>query len=86
MDQSILLQIYRGEYAPYRRKDQNSSGYDKFMALQEEILAALPEEKRPLMDSVQDEINTLLMDEGESAFIEGVTFGVRLMMEVGGSG
>ena len=26
----------------------------------------------------------LLMDEGESAFIEGVTFGVRLMMEVGG--
>ncbi len=84
MDQSILLQIYRGEYAPYRRKDQNSSGYDKFMALQEEILAALPEEKRPLMDSVQDEINTLLMDEGESAFIEGVIFGVRLMMEVGG--
>ena len=56
------------------------------MALQEEILAALPEEKRPLMDSVQDEINTLLMDEGESAFIEGVTFGVRLMMEVGGGG
>ena len=54
------------------------------MALQEEILAALPEEKRPLMDSAQDEINTLLMDEGESAFIEGVTFGVRLMMEVGG--
>ena len=47
-------------------------------------MAALPEEKRPLMDSVQDEINTLLMDEGESAFIEGVTFGVRLMMEVGG--
>ena len=60
--------------------------YDKLMALQEEILAALPEEKRPLMDSVQDAINTLLMDEGESAFIEGVTFGVRLMMEVGGSG
>ena len=86
MDQSILLKIYRGEYAPYRRKDQNSSSYDKLMALQEEILAALPEEKRPLMDSVQDAINTLLMDEGESAFIEGVTFGVRLMMEVGGSG
>ena len=59
MDQSILLKIYRGEYAPYRRKDQNSSSYDKLMALQEEILAALPEEKRPLMDSVQDEINTL---------------------------
>ena len=37
-----------------------------------------------VMDSVQDEINTLLMDEGESAFIEGVTFGVRLMLEVGG--
>ena len=88
MDQSILLQIYRGEYAPYRRKDQNSSSYDKLMALQEEILAALPEpeEKRPLMDSVQDEINTLLMDEGESAFIEGVTFGVRVMMEVSGGG
>ena len=56
------------------------------MALQEEILAALPEEKRPLMDSVQDEINTLMMDEGESAFIEGVSIGVRLMMEVGGGG
>ena len=56
------------------------------MALQEEILAALPEEKRPLMDSAQDEINTLLMNEGESAFIEDVTFGVRLMMEVGGGG
>ena len=84
MDQNILLKIYRGEYAPYRRKDQISSGYDKLMALQEEILAALPEEKLPLMDSVQDEINTLLMDEGESAFIEGVTFGVRLMMEVAG--
>ena len=50
MDQSILLKIYRGEYAPYRRKDQNSSSYDKLMALQEEILAALPEEKRPLMN------------------------------------
>ena len=86
MDQSILLQIYRGEYAPYRRKDQNSSGHDKLMALQEEILAALPEEKRPMMDSVQDEINTFLMDEGESAFIEGVTFGVRLMMEVSEGG
>ena len=84
MDQSILLQIYRGEYAPYRRKDQNSSGYDKFMALQEEILAALPEEKRPLMDSVQDEINTLLMDEGEYSFIEGVTFGGRGVIETSG--
>jgi hypothetical protein len=37
------------------------------------------------MDSVQDEINTLLMDEGESAFIESVTFGVGLMMEVRGN-
>jgi len=53
------------------------------MTLQEEIMAALSDEKRPLMDSVQDEINTLLMDEGESAVIEGVTFGIRLMMEVG---
>ncbi len=56
------------------------------MALQEEIMAALPEEKRPLMDSVHDAINTFLMDEGEYSFIEGVTFGGRLMMEVGGSG
>ena len=86
MDQSILLKIYRGEYAPYRRKDQNSSSYERLMALQEEMQAALPEKKRPLMDSVQDEINTLLMDEGESAFIEGVTFGIRLMMEVGEGG
>ena len=86
MDQSILIKIYRVEYAPYRRKDQNSSDYDKLIARQEEILAALPEEKRSLMDSAQDAINTLLMDEGESAFIEGVTFDVRLMMEVGGGG
>lgn len=77
MDQSILLKIYRGEYAPYRRKDQNSSSYDKLMALQKEILAALPEEKRPVMDSVHDAINTFLMDEGEYSFIEGVTFGGR---------
>ena len=70
MDQSILLQIYRGEYAPYRRKDQNSSGYDKLMVLQKGILAALPEEKRPVMDSVHDAINTFLMDEGEYSFIE----------------
>ena len=39
-----------------------------------------------MIDSVQYEINTLLMDEGESAFVEGVTFGVRLMMEVSGGG
>ena len=84
MNQSILLMIYGGESTSYRRKNQNSSSYDKLIALQEEILAALPEEKRPLMDFVQDEINILLMDEGESAFIEGVTFGVGLMMEVRG--
>ena len=84
MDQSILLEIYRGEYAPYRRKDQNSSGYDKLMALQEEILAALPEEKRPVMDSVHDAINTFLMDEGEYSFIEGVTFGGRGVIETSG--
>ena len=46
-------------------------------------MAALPEEKRPSMASVQDTINTLLKNEDESAFIKGVTFGVRLMMEVG---
>ena len=83
---AFFYRFTEGEYAPYRRKDQNSSGHDKLMALQEEILAALPEEKRPMMDSVQDEINTLLMDEGESAFIEDVTFGVRVMMEVSGGG
>ena len=33
MDQSILLQIYRGKYPPYRRKDQNSSSNDKLMAM-----------------------------------------------------
>ena len=53
-----------------------------FWRCRKKILAALPEEKRPVMDIVQDEINKLLMDEGESAFIEGVTFGVRMMMEV----
>ena len=66
MDQSILLQIYRGEYAPYRRKDQNSSCYDKLMVLQKGILAALPEEKRPVMDSVHDAINTFLAGVGDA--------------------
>ena len=44
--------------------------YDKLMVLQKGILAALPEEKRPVMDSVHDAINTFLMDEGEYSFIE----------------
>lgn len=54
------------------------------MVLQKGILAALPEEKRPVMDSVHDAINTFLMDEGEYSFIEGVTFGSRGVIETSG--
>ena len=49
---------------------------------QEALLAALPEEKKPLIDTSQDAFMTLVMDEAEAAFAEGVRLGVRLMMEI----
>lgn len=49
---------------------------------QEAILAALPEEKKELVDKSQDAFMTLVMDEAEAAFMEGMCLGVRLMMDI----
>ena len=56
--------------------------HDRLTQLQEEILAAIPEDKKELVDAVQDAFLEMVMDEGEAAFAEGVRLGVRLMVEV----
>lgn len=56
--------------------------HDRLTQLQEEILAALPEDKKELVDAAQDAFMEMVMDEGEAAFAEGVRLGVRLMVEV----
>ena len=61
---------------------KNTSARDRLDKAQEEILAALPEEKRSLIDASQDAYIELVMDEGEAAFSEGVAFGICLMMEI----
>ena len=58
--------------------------HDRLTQLQEEILAALPEEKKSLVDATQDAFLEMVMDEGEAAFAEGVRLGVRLITEVYG--
>ena len=79
----ILQDLYRGKYAPLSNlrytNDESRRRLDK---AQEEILAALPEEKKHLVDASQDAYMELVMDEGEAAFQEGVAFGVKLMTEV----
>ena len=54
--------------------------HDRLTQLQEEILAALPEDKKELVDAAQDAFMEMVMDEGEAAFAEGVRLGVRLEM------
>ena len=58
--------------------------HDRLTQLQEEILAALPEEKKALVDATQDAFLEMVMDEGEgeAAFAEGVRLGIRLMIAV----
>ena len=56
--------------------------HDRLTQLQEEILAALPEDKKELVDAVQDAFMEMVMDETEAAFAEGVRLGIRLMVEV----
>ena len=56
--------------------------HDRLTQLQEEILAALPEEKKALVDATQDAFLEMVMDEGEAAFAQGVRLGIRLMAEV----
>lgn len=42
----------------------------------------MPEEKKELVDKSQDAFMTLVMDEAEAAFMEGMCLGVRLMMDI----
>ena len=58
------------------------NNHDRLTQLQEEILAALPEDKKELVDATQDAFLEIVMDEGEAAFAEGVRLGIRLMTEI----
>lgn len=77
----ILEDLYRGKYAPIESMTVHND-HDKLMAIQEKILAALPEDKKELVDTAQDAFMELVMDEGEAAFAQGVRLGIRLMAEV----
>lgn len=77
----ILEDLYRGKYAPIENLTVHND-HDKLMAIQEKILAALPEDKKELVDTAQDAFMELVMDEGEAAFAQGVRLGIRLMAEV----
>ncbi|MBR3020209.1 MAG: hypothetical protein IKH57_24605 [Clostridia bacterium] len=79
----LMEDLYRGKISPYSTiMTKNGKARDRLDKAQEELLAALPEEKKPLIDASQDAYMELVMDEGEAAFAEGVAFGVRLMMEI----
>ena len=79
----ILEDLYRGKNAPIESMVVHND-HDRLMRLQEEIVAALPEEKKELVDATQDAFLEMVMDEGEAAFAEGVRLGVRLITEVYG--
>ena len=79
----ILEDLYRGKYAPIESISVHKD-HDRLTQLQEEILAALPEEKKELVDATQDTFMEMVMDEAEAAFAEGVRLGVRLITEVYG--
>ena len=79
----ILTDLYRRKISPYSSVvANNKESRDRLDSAQEAIIQALPEEKKPLIDASQDAFMTLIMDEAEAAFAEGVRFGVRLMMEI----
>ena len=79
----LMEDLYRGKISPYSIITvKNTSARDRLDKAQEELLAALPEEKKPLIDASQDAYMELVMDEGEAAFAEGVRFGILLMMEI----
>ncbi len=79
----ILEDLYRGKYAPIESMAVHND-HDRLTRLQEEIVAALPEEKKALADATQDAFLEMVMDEGEAAFAEGLRLDVRLMTEVYG--
>ncbi len=80
----ILEDLYCGKYTPTESITVHHD-HDKLTQLLEEILAALPKEKKELVDAAQDAFMEMVMDEAEAAFAEGVRLGVRLMAEVYGS-
>ena len=63
----ILEDLYRGKYAPIESMTVHND-HDKLMAIQEKILAALPEDKKELVDTAQDAFMELVMDEGGNAY------------------
>ena len=67
----ILEDLYRGKYEPTVSITVHHDR-DKLTQLLEEILAALPEEKKELVDAAQDAFMEMVMDESEAAFAEGV--------------
>ena len=77
----ILEDLYRGKYAPIESMTVHND-HDKLTTIQEKILAALPEDKKELVDAAQDTFMEIVMDEGEAAFAQGVRLGIRLMAEV----
>ena len=82
----LMEDLYRGKISPYATiTAKNGKALDRLEKAQEAILASLPEEKKHLIDASQDAYMELVMDEGEAAFAEGVAFGIRLMIEVGGA-
>ena len=76
----ILEDLYRGKYIPSEHISARND-HDEFEQLQEDILAALPEDKKGLMEDFQHSFMEILMDEGEAAYAEGVRIGVQLMIE-----
>ncbi len=61
----ILEDLYRGKYAPIESMAVHND-HDRLTRLQEEIVAALPEEKKALADATQDAFLEMVMDEGSS--------------------
>ena len=77
----ILEDLYRGKYAPIESMTVHND-HEKLTAIQEKILAALPEDKKELVDAAQDAFMEMVMDEGEAAFAQGVRLGIQLMTEI----
>ena len=77
----ILEDLYRGKYAPIESMTVHND-HEKLTEIQEKILAALPEDKKALVDAAQDAFMEMVMDEGEAAFAQGVRLGIQLMTEV----
>ena len=56
----ILEDLYRGKYSPIERISVHND-HDRLTQLQKEILAALPEEKKELVDASQNAFMEMVM-------------------------